>query len=287
MVDHLQRILLRYPDLPVHSIRPIEGNGQNNDILVLNEEVVFRFPRSNQVIDQLAIEKSILSRVQSVLPLPVPRLAYSSLGTREAGEVFVGYSIIPGEPLTTDRLAALPADRRRFLARQLAGFLRSLHEFPSGFLGIDLPVQDGLEEWAGMYAEVRERLFPMMHPDARGTVAAFFEEALTYPERLAFEPCLRHGDFGPGNILYEGATGEISGIIDFSSAGRGDPAVDLAAVSLYGDEFVEWMAQAYPGLEAMRERARFYRGTFALQEALFGLREGDEEAFKAGMGNYK
>ena len=33
----------------------------------------------------------------------------------------------------------------------------------------------------------------------------------------------------------------------------------------------------------MRERVRFYRGTFAHQEALFGLERGDEDAFRNGL----
>ena len=33
-------------------------------------------------------------------------------------------------------------------------------------------------------------------------------------------------------------------------------------------------------------RVAFYRGTFALQEALFGVENGDEEAFRAGIAPY-
>ena len=42
-----------------------------------------------------------------------------------------------------------------------------------------------------------------------------------------------------------------------------------------------------PALEEMLPRARFYASTFALQEALFGVRRGDEEAFERGIVGYR
>ena len=33
-------------------------------------------------------------------------------------------------------------------------------------------------------------------------------------------------------------------------------------------------------------RMRFYRSTFALQEALFGIEQGDEQAYRAGMRDF-
>lgn len=37
----------------------------------------------------------------------------------------------------------------------------------------------------------------------------------------------------------------------------------------------------------MLERAAFYRGTFALQEAYYGLRDGNQEAFEDGIAQYR
>ncbi len=37
----------------------------------------------------------------------------------------------------------------------------------------------------------------------------------------------------------------------------------------------------------MLSRARFYVGTFALQEALNGLEDGDQEAFENGIAQYR
>jgi len=39
-------------------------------------------------------------------------------------------------------------------------------------------------------------------------------------------------------------------------------------------------------VEALLERARFWKGPFALQEALHGFISGDQKAFNSGMADY-
>jgi aminoglycoside 2''-phosphotransferase len=66
----------------------------------------------------------------------------------------------------------------------------------------------------------------------------------------------------------------------------GDPALDLAAVSGYGSPFFNQVCVAYGIDQAMLERARFYRGTYALQEALHGIKHNDHAAFQSGIAKY-
>lgn len=285
---YLQRIRQRYPDLPVEQVEYLEDAGQYNDVLILNHEIVFRFPRTRRVAEGLLVEKAILSRIQMAVPLPVPRPAFTSAGEYTVGQVFVGYYRIPGQPFTVEALSAVPQRHlRRRLAQQLGSFLKALHEFPTEYIGIELPEYDTPAYWAEMYAGIQERLFPLMRADARQQIRQLFEKALSRPDRLAFEPRLRHGDFGPGNILYDPESVRISGIIDFSEAGLGDPAVDLAGLSLYGAEFLEDVFAVYPEMVGMAERARFYRSTFALQEALAGARDNDPQALEHGLSEYR
>ena len=73
----------------------------------------------------------------------------------------------------------------------------------------------------------------------------------------------------------------------FGGAGLSDPAVDCAGLySTAGEAFLRRCQAAYPEIEAMMERVRFHFGTFALEEALFGIEHDDREAFNAGMENY-
>ncbi len=77
------------------------------------------------------------------------------------------------------------------------------------------------------------------------------EDVFNDEHNCHYAPALVHGDFGPSNILYDASRHSISGIIDFSSARWGDPAVDLAAILApisYSEPFLECFAGIYPGI---------------------------------------
>ena len=60
--------------------------------------------------------------------------------------------------------------------------------------------------------------------------------------------------------------------------------VDHAAAESSG---LEALWAAHPDGEALRDRARFYRGTFVLQDALYGAEPGDAEAFGRAIAPYQ
>ncbi len=76
-------------------------------------------------------------------------------------------------------------------------------------------------------------------------------------------------------------------MIDFGFAGLGDPASDLASISCSGEAFLRRILKTYPAVEGILERARFYRSTFALFEAFYGLRDGDWESFENGIAAFQ
>jgi aminoglycoside 2''-phosphotransferase len=66
----------------------------------------------------------------------------------------------------------------------------------------------------------------------------------------------------------------------------GDPAVDLAALPWTPEAFYKGLFGAYPITADAAGRVCFYCGTFALQEALFGLEQGGEGALRRGIAAY-
>ena len=54
----------------------------------------------------------------------------------------------------------------------------------------------------------------------------------------------------------------------------------------YGEPFFARYGKAYPNIEFMLDRAHFYRGTYALSEALYGIKHDDREAFASGIAAY-
>lgn len=288
-LPYIHAIQDAYPDFTIETVQ-LNQNGQFNDILVVNDESIFRFPKTQREAAKLVTETALLRSLQAHVILPIPNPIYQSKETSAIGQVFMGYRLLPGEPLWPDILRQLPDEEVQRLANQLATFLRQLHAIPAEVLEVQLPESQGCEEWRALYHRFQNKLFPFMRADARRWVTEQFETFLNDEQNCTYTPTLVHGDFGCSNILYNARTKSISGIIDFGSTGWGDPALDFAALLspvCYGEPFVERFATLYPGIEDLLSRARFYRGTFALQEALYGLEDGDQEAFERGIADYR
>lgn len=280
---YLRRLHEAYPTLTVATAESL-GSGDHNDALLINGTLVFRFARTPQAHAALARESALLTALGGHLPLAIPQPRY-------VASDFVGYGRLSGEPLDAATLRALPPADQQAIAAQLGAFLRALHTTPLDAVPEAARIRaDTHDEWADLYVRIRERLFAYMRPDARQAVAAHFEPYLGDAAHFAFAPALRHGDIGPGNVIYDPATARLSAILDFGSAGIGDPALDLASSLLgprgYGEQFVPALEAAYPGVTEMLPRARFYAGTFALQAALYGAEHDNPDELRDGLATY-
>ncbi|MCY4146153.1 MAG: phosphotransferase [Chloroflexi bacterium] len=208
------------PGLPLGRARMIEGVGQFNHVLCLDERWILRFPKS-------------------------------------------------------------PA-----AAVDLAGFLRALHAISPGELSLPPAPESPREEWTRVYGAIRTQLFPFMRRDAQAAASRSFADALKNDGLWRGEPCVVHGDIGAGNILFR--QGRISGIIDWGFCGLGDPAQDMGALlASYGEAFAARVCRHFPALGKGLARARFYRRQYALLQALFALRDGDQAEFAGGIAAYR
>ena len=286
LIQYAKHIHDVYPEVVVLTVRLID-QGQNNDIIVVNENLIFRFPRYEGGITPLQREVGLLRALQDRVPVAIPNPTYTSFTPRIVGRVFMGYRLIDGVPLQRETLATLDHTGARALIAQLADFLRCLHHVPpEEALPGERESIPLMARWEDVYARIRQRLFPHMRPAARAWTVEHFETFLRDPRHRRITPVLVHGDFGGGNILYDAHQHALTGVIDFGSAGLDDPAVDVAAVSTLGPEILTQLTSSYPEVHSALARVAFYKGTFALQEALFGIENGDVAAFHAGMEGY-
>ncbi|MEI3613181.1 phosphotransferase family protein [Pseudogracilibacillus sp. SO30301A] len=281
---YIKRIREVYPELEVYSAE-FNHIGQNNDVLIVNNEIVFRFAKYQDGVERLEKETKILNMVGQYVSLPTPKPIYQQLQTKTIGKAFIGYKMIEGKPLWKSVLNN--NDQPSILAKQLATFLRELHAIPIENVSLNLTHEDPHKEFTNLYVNFKEKLFPFMRQGARHNVSKRFESYLGNATHFEFKPCLIHGDFGPSNILYSISDNKVTGIIDFGGSCLGDPAFDFAGIlSGYGECLLEKLLNYYPGIERVIERMRFYKSTFALQEALFGLDNNDQEAFQNGIKDY-
>lgn len=286
--NYVQKILEVHPNLQIHSVI-LNENGQNNAVIEVNNELIFRFPKYQQGIKELHEETRLLKFINKYITLDISNPIYQNLESQTVGEVFIGYRKIPGKNFDMQVFHSMRHDDLCVIANQLAQFLSELHNIPLQAEFMDHHYQQNqYKYWENMYRRIQEKLFPYMSNGNQIIVIKHFEDFLNDTMNFQYKPAIVHGDFGVGNILIDHKLPKVTGIIDFGGSHVGDPAVDAAAIiSGYGEDFLKQMYLFYPKLQNAESRMKFYMGTFALQEALFGIENNDEQAFKNGIFNYQ
>ncbi len=286
---YLKEIRKCYPGLTIQNINLLDPNGgQYNDVLTAEsptDALIFRFPRNEVGILTIENELRILGRIQKKTTLPVPNPIYCSQKSHVPGKVFMGYPRLPGKALLRDHLNTADNPTLQKWAIQLTQFLVELHNIPTDDF-TDLSINETLDEYQQLYAEICQYLFPHLQPRYQQKTADHFQNYFNNPDLQSYPIALRHGDFGAGNILYDPNTFNITGIIDFGFAGVGDPAIDIAALSTLRDTFFNFVKETYPDIEPLLARGRFYKGTFLLYEALYGLKTDNQDIFQEALTAY-
>ncbi|MEC0307465.1 aminoglycoside phosphotransferase family protein [Paenibacillus lautus] len=287
--SYTRRIQEVYPHLDIQDVE-MNNIGQNNDVLIVNQTLVFRFPKYAESFQALIRETQILNGIKTKLTLPIPNPMYVSFDDMQVGKMFMGYPLIEGQPLwTEDLLSHRNSDIEDRLAEQMIEFLIQLHAVEiNEWIAGDKQIVNVHEEMSGLYTQIQNLLFGYIRPDAQVEISSNFTGFLNNPANHDIRPSCIHGDFGTSNILWIPEKGRITGIIDFGGSGIGDPAYDLAGIlSGYGQAFFDKCIAMYPNGEQIAERVHFYRSTFALQESLHGVIHQDAEAFEAGIRDFR
>lgn len=268
---YLDAIRASAPALPLDHLTYIQ-EGMINDIVIVDDRVVFRFPKTPGEGDTFDRERLLLDLVRDRIGVTVPTFTPLPGGG-------VRYDLIPGEPLTRDLLDALPpADRHRLLI-QLGDVLTALHGMSPAALaaaGIDRPSLSNRtrEDWLAFFDRVEAVVFPHLYRYQRDWVLARFAPVRDGSLDLTYDPAFVHGDLAPYHLLVDPTTSRLAGVIDFETAGLGDPAVDVSTL-LYslGDAAVADLVTVQPSLATTLDRARFWTATLELQWAVIGIEQ--------------
>jgi len=223
-----------------------------------------REPRRDEVRERLLAETRLMPWLAPQLPLPVPRP-----------------EVIRQEPLRVrhrflrgDAAIALTDEQGALLGR----FFKALHSADAG-RAVDLGVIDADVARAELTATLdrfRVEVLPRLPEDLRHGAADLLERLA----RPLDSPALVHGDVGPQHILV--ADGKISGVIDWTDAHLGDPAMDIAwpvNASGAGDA----VAAAYGADSISLARARDWHLLGPWHEVTYGLDTSAPALVESGM----
>jgi aminoglycoside phosphotransferase (APT) family kinase protein len=267
-MEPLEVLRAEIPTLDLRDARTV-GDGWDSFVVEVGGNV-FRFPRRPEVETWLEREAALLPELAPTLPVAVPHFAHVG----RAGVPYVGYRKIEGLPAVSGIDECTGED--------LGLFLVALHAFP-----VDRARELGVpcfepREWRGrlhrFVSALRARVVPLLEPGERERAEALFARV----ERLEFVPALVHADLGPEHVLCRG--GRVVGVIDWSDARVGDPAIDLAWC-LHGtpDAVASAVARVYGVDEALRERALFYHCLGPWHEVVHGLDTGEQRFVRSGL----
>ncbi|MEK3887860.1 phosphotransferase family protein [Bacillus sp. FSL K6-3431] len=225
--------------------------------ILLDSELIFRFPKYEDGIKQLEHEVIFLRKVVDHVSIEVPKPIYLNINPDRTERAFIGYKKIAGAPFEREIMETVKDEcHLHHLAGQLGSFLEELHSISTNELVVN---DQGYLHWLDMYERIKMKLYPFMNPEARLWIHKHFSNYFGEKRNFEFIPTLIHGDFGTSNILYDSIEKKISGIIDFGSAGIGDPAVDYAALyASYGERFFRYLVDQYLDIKASMEQINFY-----------------------------
>ncbi|MFP7287970.1 aminoglycoside phosphotransferase family protein [Shouchella clausii] len=288
--NYMKNVKSIYPNISIENFY-LNEMGQNNDVLIVNHSLVFRFPKYKNGIIQLKRETEILQYIKDIISTSIPNPIYEYFEELEPGKVFTGYHLIDGVPLWGESLSGIKNHELvKSLATQLVSFLVELHSISEEKLSreLKLKVNNPREEINKLYSKIQKNLFAFMRKEAQKEISHSFEKFLNGEALSKLHLSLIHGDFGSSNILWNPESSRITGIIDFGGSCLGDPAYDFAGIlSSYGRHFFDMCISLYPNDSELANRANFYKSTFALQEALHGIENDDKQAFESGIKGFR
>jgi len=207
------------------------GEGWDFTTFLVDDAWVFRFPKRRQCMRQLTREFKLLEALAAPLArqsIVIPRYRYHVQKPVLSKLAYVGYALLPGEPLV--ECAAHSLDSAA-IARQLGAFLRLLQttaptrkpptyhdQFPSDLVDFRRELDESSVALPPLIAEACRIALGRQPAVDRGP------------------PRFQHGDLGVEHILVDRRRGEIVSIIDWGDAGWGNRIADLVGLWAWGGD---------------------------------------------------
>jgi aminoglycoside phosphotransferase (APT) family kinase protein len=237
----VRRLLSKqFPEWAGLPLSRVEPAGTVNAIFRLGDELSVRLERRDGSTEPGGMELEWLPRLAPVLPLDIPVPVAQGRPSDDYPWFWDVHTWVEGETVPIEGIDPIQA------AVDLAGFVSALQRVdpfgaPPG-RGIPLAERDpGFRYWLARF-------------DGDSRVADAWERALEAPPWDG-PPVWHHGDLDMRNWLVR--DGRIAGVIDWGSAGVGDPACDvMVAWKLHSSAARDAFREALEVDDATWERAR-------------------------------
>ena len=260
---------------------------------------VFRFPKNENSVGSLNMDRALLPALGEHLSVPVPRIdIWGDEGPN--GAPFAGHVMLAGAPVwptwvraSQSMLSARTTPAPDF-GRDFGRLLRELHSLPADRAkALGVPVRDAKSVRSRrieQYEQVIRRVFPLVSCEARTYIEAMYMRAINEPAFYDFESRFTHGDLDVNTLIDD--AGHMTGLIDFGQVFLGSVAVDYW-LPVYGfprlgiaDQTRACLAEASisaADFERMQPELEFINFVYPLLDILYGLETDDPEYVEGGI----
>lgn len=218
------------------------GAGWEFDVYLTRDGWVFRFPRRAEYSTKFRRERAVHYLVAPLLaPVAVPRVELVGAPGPEFPYEFAAHRLVPGVRADHPDLAPAPN-----LELKLGAALTAIHSVPEAearAIGVKHE-EDGSLDWLREALEAEPFLCGLepVIDRALDWLAGVASTPRSYIVPLRFI----HNDLCPDHLLCDGDSGSLVGIIDWTDAALGDPALDfVVAVTWGGWDFLEAVLAGY------------------------------------------
>ena len=260
--SHISEIAKNFPEINIKKYYFIE-TGWMNRIIVVNDSIVFRFPRTVSGIGRLSSELKLLSVLRES-PVRFPEYKFKHM----VDPFFAGYKIINGDTVEMAKsLAKGVLNDFISLLDYMKQFNRNsfeetfLHMYNSKTWirheeSLLNSFREALEDYTGH--EYFDGIFILMD--------------LTMSDMIDSDISLIHGDLSRGNVILNRKHSRINGVIDWSDSSYGDRALDIAAIiDGFSLKYLKYLLNHFSRDFSSRalKRIFFYRMVSPLYKAYF------------------
>jgi fructosamine-3-kinase len=249
----------------------------------LNETLLFNHRKNSYVIwltradsPEKVSRQLVAITLSSANGLPVPKIGLFGLEPKTG--YFLLMNLLPGENLEA-ALEEMPEPKRQKMFYQMGVLLAKIHsagssngagylEQEAGFGSWQAFLRDKAEEWIACV----EKIAPMLWGEGSETVWEQLRK--TTCQEIAALPDgpkhFLHGDYYPGNLLYQGDT--ITGLLDFEWSLWGDREYDFRVMEVFlfphypcADAFYAGYESVLPLPAGWKERVPLYKALYHLE----------------------
>ena len=234
---YLNQIKNEFPEITWKNAKIII-EGCDNDVIILDSKLVFRFPKKPDTANKLKNEIKLLQSIKKNITLEIPKIEFIS-----KKQDFIGYKLVQGACIIPEKvLTNFSKKEINNLKKMLAQFLIELHSTEKNALIKYAKNKTNINEHNIFKNDIEKLLFPILSNKDIKIINNFL---IDYKNILStkINKTIIHGDLSYENLLFK--KNMLNGIIDFSDFDYSDPAIDLSPLWDFGDKFVKSICKSY------------------------------------------